>query len=134
MAMECQTIRTYFGSQWAIVKLKLIRVTNMSVSKRISCTDGGGKAIASATIPSSGAGVFRECENVYCGRSLHSIRTTCNDNDKDEENKENMKFIRIEPSKSIKSIKWQWQCVGTNSKVIIFAVVADDSVITFTTQ
>lgn len=71
---------TYFGSQWAIVKLKLIRVTNISVSKRISCTDGGGNAMANATIPSSGGCDFRVCENVYCGRSLHSIKTTWNEN------------------------------------------------------
>lgn len=70
------TAVTYFGSQWAIVKLKLIRVTNISVSKRISCTDGGGKAMANATMPNSGGCDFRVCENVYCGRNLHSINTT----------------------------------------------------------
>lgn len=67
---------TYFGSQCAIVKLKLMRVTNISVSNRISCTDGGGSAMASATIPKSGGCDFRVCEYVYCGRNRHSIKTT----------------------------------------------------------
>lgn len=67
---------TYFGSQWAIVKLKLILVTNMSHSKRISCTEGGGSAMARATIPRSGGCDFRVCENVYWGRRRHNIRTT----------------------------------------------------------
>lgn len=60
-----------------MVKLKLIRVTNMSVSSRISCTDGGGRAMANATIPSSGGFAFLVCENVYCVRSRHNINTTC---------------------------------------------------------
>lgn len=68
---------TYFGSQWAIVKLKLILVTNISHSKRISCTDGGGNAIANATIPNNGGCDFLVCENVYCGRKRHNINTTC---------------------------------------------------------
>lgn len=68
---------TYFGSQWAMVKLKLIRVTNISVSSRISCTDGGGRAMANATIPSSGGFDFRVCEKVYCVLSRHNINTTC---------------------------------------------------------
>lgn len=68
---------THFGSQCAIVKLKLMRVTNISVSKRISCTDGGGSAIAKATIPKSGGWDFRVCEYEYCGRKRHNNRTTC---------------------------------------------------------
>lgn len=67
---------TYFGSQCAIVKLKLMRVTNISVSRRISCTDGGGNAMANATIPNSGGFDFRACEYVYCGRKRHNNRTT----------------------------------------------------------
>lgn len=51
----------------------------MSVSRRISCTDGGGNAMANATMPSSGGWDFLVCENVYCGRSLHSINTTWNE-------------------------------------------------------
>lgn len=61
-----------------MVKLKLIRVTNMSVSSRISCTDGGGKAMANATIPNTGGLAFLACENVYCGRNRHNINTTYN--------------------------------------------------------
>lgn len=45
---------THLGSQCAIVKSKLIRVTNISDSRRISCTEGGGSAIANATIPNNG--------------------------------------------------------------------------------
>uniref|UniRef100_A0A1A9VQG7 Uncharacterized protein n=1 Tax=Glossina austeni TaxID=7395 RepID=A0A1A9VQG7_GLOAU len=38
----------------AMRKSKLIRITNISHSKRISCTDGGGNAIPNATIPNNG--------------------------------------------------------------------------------
>lgn len=67
---------THFGSQCAIVKLKLMRVTNMSASNRISWTDGGGNAIANATIPSSVGWDFRVCGYVYCGRKRQSNNTT----------------------------------------------------------
>lgn len=67
---------TYFGSQCAIVKLKLMRVTNISVSRRISCTDGGGSAIAKATMPNSGGCDLRVCEYEYCGRRRHNNSTT----------------------------------------------------------
>lgn len=50
----------------------------MSHSKRISCTEGGGKAMAKATIPSRGGWDFLVCENVYCGRNLHNNKTTYN--------------------------------------------------------
>lgn len=59
------------------MKLKLIRVTNISVSSRISCTDGGGRAMANATIPNSGVFAFLVWEKVYCGRNRHNINTTC---------------------------------------------------------
>lgn len=53
-------------------------MTNMSVSSRISWTLGGGRAIASETMPSSGGDDFLVCENVYCGLSLHTSSSTCN--------------------------------------------------------
>lgn len=52
----------------------------MSDSRRISCTEGGGRAIARPTMPSSGGFGLRLCENVYCGRRWHNIRTTCKTN------------------------------------------------------
>lgn len=48
----------------------------MSVSSRISCTLGGGSAIARDTAPKSGGAHFRLCENVYCGLSLQINSTT----------------------------------------------------------
>lgn len=56
----------------------------MSHSKRISWTDGGGRAIASATIPRSGGCDFRVCENVYCDRRRHDINTTWKGNSRGE--------------------------------------------------
>lgn len=47
------------GSQCAMRKSKLIRVTNMSDSNRISWTEGGGNAMARATIPRRAGGDFR---------------------------------------------------------------------------
>ena len=44
----------YLGSQWTMRKSNESRVTNMSGSRRTSCTVGGGKAMARAIIPSSG--------------------------------------------------------------------------------
>lgn len=70
------SIDTYLGSQWAIRKSKYSLVTNISVSSRISCTLGGGSAIASDTAPNSGGAHFRLCENVYCGLSLQTNSTT----------------------------------------------------------
>lgn len=69
---------TYFGSQWAILKSKLILVTNISHSSRISWTEGGGRAIAIPTMPSSGGWDFLFWLNEYWGRRRHSMRTTCN--------------------------------------------------------
>lgn len=66
----------YLGSQCAILKSKLILVTNMSDSNLISWTEGGGNAMANATIPSNTVGDFRLWEKEYCGRNLLSIRTT----------------------------------------------------------
>lgn len=80
----------YLGSQWATRRSKFTRVTNMSHSKRISCTEGGGSAMASATMPSSGGCDLRVCEKVYCGRSLHSSSTTC----KEEQQVEKRRRIR----------------------------------------
>lgn len=67
---------TYFGSQCTILKSKLIFVTNMSQSNRISCTEGGGNAIANPTIPIKVGSVFLFCVNEYCGRRRHKINTT----------------------------------------------------------
>lgn len=67
---------SYLGSQCAIRKSKLILVTNMSDSNLISWTDGGGNAMARATMPRSTVGDFRLWEKEYCGRRRHSIRTT----------------------------------------------------------
>lgn len=52
------TYITHLGSQCAIRKSKLILVTNMSASSLISCTLGGGKAIANPTMPISGGADF----------------------------------------------------------------------------
>lgn len=71
-------IIAYFGSQCAIRKSKLILVTNISASRRISCTLGGGKAIASPTIPINGGDNFLAWLNGYCGLSRQSNKTTCN--------------------------------------------------------
>jgi len=68
---------THFGSQCAIRKSKLIRVTNMSVSRRISCTLGGGSAMASPTMPIKGGADFLVWLNIYCGLKRHSNNTTC---------------------------------------------------------
>lgn len=70
--------RTHLGSQWTILKSKVTLVTNISHSSRISCTEGGGSAMASATIPKSGGGDFLECEKEYCGRNLLRTNTTWN--------------------------------------------------------
>lgn len=67
---------TYFGSQCAIRKSKLIRVTNMSVSRRISCTLGGGSAMARPTMPIRGGAVFLVWLNMSCGLKRHSSSTT----------------------------------------------------------
>lgn len=67
---------THFGSQCAIRKSKLMRVTNMSVSRRISCTLGGGSAIANPTMPIKGGADFLWL-NVNCGLKRHSNNTTC---------------------------------------------------------
>lgn len=66
----------HLGSQCAIRKSKLIRVTNMSVSRRISCTLGGGSAIARPTMPINGGADFLVWLNVYCGLKRHSSNTT----------------------------------------------------------
>lgn len=68
---------THFGSQCAIRKSKLMRVTNMSVSRRISCTLGGGSAIANPTMPNKGGADFLEWPNMNCGLKRHSNSTTC---------------------------------------------------------
>ena len=51
-------VSTHLGSQWAIVKSKASRVTNMSVSSRTSWTLGGGRAIASPMKPIIGTEHF----------------------------------------------------------------------------
>ena len=48
----------------------------MSVSKRISWTLGGGRAIANPTIPMRGGDDFPALLNGYCGLSRHNRRTT----------------------------------------------------------
>lgn len=76
ITLDVSNYQYYLGSQWAIRKSKLIRVTNMSDSRRISWTLGGGSAMAMATIPSRGGDDLRVCEKVYCGRSLDRTSTT----------------------------------------------------------
>lgn len=73
---------SHLGSQCAIRKSKLILVTNMSDSSLISWTDGGGNAMARATIPRSTVGDLRLWEKEYCGRRRHNIRTTWKDRER----------------------------------------------------
>lgn len=68
---------TYLGSQWAIVKSKLILVTNISHSSRISWIEGGGKATARPTIPSNCAWDFFDCVKLYWVLKRQRINTTC---------------------------------------------------------
>lgn len=51
--MKYKQVTTYLGSQCAILKSKVNLVTNMSDSSLTSLTEGGGRAMASATIPIS---------------------------------------------------------------------------------
>lgn len=74
-----QSLQTHFGSQCAIRKSKLIRVTNISHSSLISWTDGGGRAIAKPTMPKRGGCDFLFWLNEYWGRRRHNMSTTCND-------------------------------------------------------
>lgn len=76
----------YLGSQCAILRSKLILVTNISHSSRISWTDGGGNAIAMPTMPRSGGWDFLLWLNEYCGRSRQSISTTCKKESRKTEN------------------------------------------------